>query len=324
MKISVTGGSGFIGKPLCEALVSLGHDVTLLSRQPGVGGASVIQGDLTVASSALDTFVDECDILFHCAGEVNNPEHMYSLHVDGTVNLLAAVKRRMERSRKPLHWVQLSSTGAYGEQAHKVLVDETFRPAPVGQYEVTKTISDELVSSMAASQGLFTCTIVRPSIVIGPTMPNQSVFQLAEMVRRRLFFYIGNGRENISTYVHVDDVVRALVRSAEDSRAVGKTFIVSNDCAQVEVIDAFAKYAGVTAPRLRVPERVVRALLRLVPSFIRLPLNAQRVDALVIKGGYDSRHIRTALDFEFLRSIPDCIPDFLDGKRATVSKSRKG
>lgn len=323
MKISVTGASGFIGKPLCEALILQGHALTLLSRKPTLGEVKSIQGDLVSGGAALDEFVQECDVLYHCAGEIKNADLMYGLHVNGTRNLLSAVKKRIQRTGKALHWVQLSSTGAYGNQSQTSVVDETFFPSPVGSYEVTKTISDELVKLAAETESKFTYTIVRPTVVIGSSMPNQSVFQLASMVRRGMFFYIGKRQSNVSTYVHVDDVVAALVVCGTDARAIGETFIVSNDCAQVDVINGFAAYAKVSPPRWSIPERLVRAVMAAKPPFIRLPLTPQRVDALTIKGGYSNQHIRTRLEFDFKHGIPEFIPAFLGGKDSVAARGEK-
>lgn len=314
MNVSMTGGSGFIGKLLCKALVSRGDVVTLLSRKGRVEqDVAVVVGDLTEASVSLDSFVANCDVLYHCAGEIANTALMHRLHVKGTTSLLAAVHRRIKRTGKPVHWVQLSSTGAYGRQADLAQIDESFDPAPVGEYEVTKTIADELVVALAAIEPLFTFTIVRPTVVIGQSMPNQSFFQLARMVGKGWFFYIGKAASNVSTYVHVNDVVSALVACGNDSRAAGHTFIIANDCAQKDVIDAFARFTGRKKPSLQIPEPVLRLLMRIIPSLVRLPLTPQRVDALVKKGGYANRHIREVLGFRFEYPIPESVPDVLRG-----------
>lgn len=312
MNVSITGASGFIGKALCDAFVSGGHGLLVLSRRRlEEVGAAAIQGDLSKDTESLDAFVSDCDVLCHCAGEIKKQDLMYNLHVKGTSNLLAAVKRRILRTGQPLHWVQLSSTGAYGGQAQDRLVDESFSPAPVGAYEVTKTIADELVMSFAKCEPLFSYTIIRPSVVIGRDMPNQSVFQLARMVRKQLFFYVGDRFSNVSTYVHVDDVARAMVCCAEDKRAVNQTFILSNDCPQVAVIDAFARHGGVAAPRWQLPESLVRTAIEMTPAFLKLPLTPQRLDALTIKGGYSSQSIKNRLGFDFRASIPECVSALL-------------
>lgn len=313
MNISVTGASGFIGKLLVDELRLLGDNVLRLSRK-AEAGPSVVAGDLTTATKALDEFVSDADVIYHCAGEVKDASLMYELHVRGTANLLAAVQRCIKHTGRPIHWVQLSSTGAYGRQSDQCIVNESFLPAPAGIYEITKTIADEMVLALAQCEPLFSCTIIRPSIVVGATMPNRSFFQLAAMVKKRMFFYIGaRGRSN-STYVHVSDVVRALILCGRDSRAVGQTFIVSNDCLQEKVIQAFALCAGVSEPRVAVPESLVRLILKIVPSTINLPLTTERVDALTKVGGFDSGLIRNKLDFEFLHDIPRSVPAILMGQ----------
>lgn len=314
MNIAITGASGFIGRLLTDELYALGDKVVRLSRTAG-DGDSVIKGDLTDESCGLDDFVANAEVIYHCAGEVKNPKLMYPLHVKGTANLLAAVQRRIRRDGKPVHWIQLSSTGAYGKQGDRTIVDESFQPEPVGEYEVTKTIADELVLAMAKSEPLFTCTLIRPSIVLGASMPNQSFFQLAMMVRKKMFFYIGNRSINTFTYVHVDDVVRALIACGRDPRAVGETFILSADCLQQKVIQAIAEWAGVSEPVFGFPEKLLRLLIGVIPSRISLPLTKERIDALTKTGGFDSRHIGERLDFKFLHDIPQSVPAILAGKQ---------
>ncbi|MEA5669844.1 NAD-dependent epimerase/dehydratase family protein [Pseudomonas sp. MH2] len=315
MNVSVTGGGGFIGGLLLEALSARGDSVRWLSRRSmnqSVPGCTV--GNLVDDSDSLDGFVADCEVVYHCAGELKSPELMYDLHVNGTANLLAAVQRQIARTGRPVHWVQLSSTGAYGALSQRSIIDESFRPSPEGDYEVTKTISDALVEAFAKCEPLFSYTIVRPSIVIGERMPNRSFFQLANMVRRKLFFYIGDRNTNRSTYVHVNDVVRALIACGNDPRARGNTFLLSSDCRQVELIHAMASYAGVPAPRMGMPEGLLRWLLRCVPASIKLPLTLERIDALTKKGGYDTGHIQRVLDFRFERPLPRCIADVLSGE----------
>lgn len=324
MNVSITGGSGFIGKLLLAALSARGDRITQLSRRDDMqgGAARCIKGDLVSGGKALVEFVQGCDVVYHCVGEVKNTALMYALHVGGTRNLLQAVSEEIMRTGRAIHWVQLSSTGAYGPQAKgaslPTTVDESFTPAPVGEYEVTKTIADELVVALASIQPLFTYTIIRPSIVIGKDMSNQSFFQMASVVRKRLFFYIGV-EGALSTYVHVDDVVRALLICSIDRRAVGETFILSNDCLLKEVIDQMARSQGVSIPRLRLPERGVRILIRLLSPFMRLPLTPERVDALTKRVGYSAARIKSTLGFDFGSSIPEAVPGLITARTEQVS-----
>ncbi|MFK0312810.1 NAD-dependent epimerase/dehydratase family protein [Pseudomonas sp. NPDC090233] len=301
MKVGVTGASGFIGKLLCQALVGRGDQVVVLSRRedPGIAGVTVCKGDLTQGASGLEAFLDGLDVIYHCAGELKNQAVMYSLHVEGTRALLAAACATIQRTGRPLQWVQLSSVGAYGpgRQGAGVPreVDERCQPEPVGEYEITKTLADESLLAIAAVEPRLSYTLVRPSIVIAADMPNQSFFQFANAVRRRLFFYIGT-RDAVSTYVHVDDVVKALLNCSTRAQAKNQTFILSNDCGQSELVEAIASHYGVKPPALVVPAALLRTIVRLLPAN-RSPLSDARIDALMQRTRYRSGHAAQVLDF---------------------------
>ena len=316
MNIAITGSSGFIGRVLTSHLVASGETVTRLTRQDMSADSNIrtVVGDLVNDVSGLAEFVKNASVIYHCAGEVKRDDLMYDLHVSGTRNLLRVVHDEIVRTGKPIHWVQLSSTGAYGVQkndvTHTMGIDESYNPNPENIYEITKTISDELVVSLAQFQPLFTYTIVRPSIVIGEGMPNPSFYQMSEVVRKKLFFYIGS-KNFTATYVHVEDVVRLLVLCSNSARAIGQTFVISNDCLMSDLISSIAKAHSVSRPKLVVPEFLVRGIVKILPSFIPFPLTSQRVDALTKRVGYNTGHLQRTLDFKFERTIPDVVENMI-------------
>lgn len=315
MKVGVTGASGFIGRLLCQALVERHDEVVILTRRADlvIPGCRSVVGDLSEGSISLDAFVEGMDVIYHCAGELSNPERMYGLHVEGTRHLLQAVNRHIAESGRSVRWVQLSSVGAYGPGAVSPdtyrEVDEAAIPAPVGAYEVTKTISDELVLSMASQEPRLLASILRPSNVVGASMTNRSFFQLATMVKRRLFFFLGAG-DAIATYVHVNDVVAALIACGTRQEAAGQLYVLSNDCSQRELINAFADFHAVSRPTLKLPMKPVYWAVSLIPKG-RGPLTTARLDALVKRTTYSSNKIRRDLGFEFSSSIPESIPGLL-------------
>lgn len=266
MRVSVTGASGFIGRRLVEHLLSTGASVTVLTRRDVAtelaGRVRVIRGDLCRNEDDLLPLLDECDTLFHCAGELYRPEGMEALHVGGTRRLLDVAERSAMRRGRLLHWVNLSSVGAYGpppKHANEVrVVTEDYPLRPVGPYEVTKTRSDELVMD-AGKRKVVTYTIVRPTNVFGESMTNASLRGLLSMIRKGLFFYVGKG-DAVANYIHVDDVVAALIACGNQPAASNSIFNVSNDCPLVELVSGAAHDLGVPAPRLRIPEAAARAI----------------------------------------------------------------
>ena len=230
--ICVTGGNGFIGEKLIEELTKIGCRVRALTRKKNAKfpkNVDVFIGDLTDTNLSLKKFIEGCDILYHCAGELNDKAKMSLLHINGTQKLIEVVENETKSTQKKIHWIQLSSCGAYGPPNHtnieiKKLITETKTndTNPANEYEKTKTKSDEMV--MKSSANNFSYTILRPSNVIGPSMTNQSVRKLIKLVNSGYFFFIGK-KDAICTYVHVFDVVKALIYISCNPKAETKYLI---------------------------------------------------------------------------------------------------
>lgn len=317
----VTGAAGFIGKHLVARLLTSGWRVAVLTRgarRAVPAGVRVHVGDLATGDGLSSGLFDDVQVVFHCAGEVKRAGAMRGVHVGGTRRLLACLADRPVW--RPLHWVQLSSVGAYGPPAKGVRnrrVTEETPEHPVGEYETTKTEADRLVREAAPGSG-FSYSILRPSNVVGPGMPNASMRGLISMIRRGLYFHVG-APGAVATYVHVDDVVSALVACAVRPQAAGQVFNLSSDCPLDAVVDQIARSAGVRPPRLRVPETVVRAAVFVAVRLHTLPLTSARIDALVNRTRYPSERIEAALGFRFARPMPEGIADLVD-KSAAVGQ----
>jgi nucleoside-diphosphate-sugar epimerase len=302
-KVLVTGGNGFIGRRLINALSIRGHEVRIVSRrsQSCFGdNVDVIQGDLTANNFPVDGLFADCTLVYHCAGEIQNQELMRPLHVEATKRLLTASLHESEKTGNRIHWVQLSSVGAYGppiggSNTERVVTEET-AVNPVGEYEVTKTLSDDLVVQ-AVDDGLLSCSILRPSIVYGVDMPNQSIFQLIRMIERGVFFYIGK-EGAIANYIHVDNVVEALVLCGLSSASVSnQTYIVSDHLAFEEFVGIIATTLGRKPPCIRLPESLVRAAAAMGSIIPRFPLSSSRIDALTNRTVYSSEKIQSELGY---------------------------
>ena len=312
MKISITGASGFIGRKLVDALRLQNHFISVLSRHSNLkfpADIRVVKGDLTAMNCPLDQLLEDCEVVFHCAGELHNKTAMKQLHVDGTQRLLGAVYKEAFQRKRVIHWTQLSSVGVYGPPQGAAnsarIVTEDTPTRPLGEYEITKTISDELVIQAGMSD-LMTYSILRPSNVFDAHMPNQSLRSLGTIVRRGLFFFVGRPGA-LATYVHADDVVEALMRCGTDHRAKGKIFNISNDCLLEEMVNGIASSFGVARPWLRLPESSVRVATHVISKFARIPLTQERINALVSRTRYPYLKLELELGFSPRISVPETI-----------------
>jgi dihydroflavonol-4-reductase len=168
----VTGGSGFIGGALVDALVSAGRPVRALARSADAAqalegrGAEPVTGDVLDAGS-LARAMEGCSVVYHAAG-VNtfclaDPTPMERVNIDGSANVIAAAA-----DTGVSKVIYTSSAAALGE-AHGTVGTESspHRGWFLSDYERTKYLAEQRVLHDAADRGV-DVVCVSPSSVQGP------------------------------------------------------------------------------------------------------------------------------------------------------------
>jgi len=302
LRVAITGGTGFVGKHLIARHVACGDQVHYLTRKKEFGfncGAIAYSGSLNSPMTELRRFLQGADVLYHCAAELRDEAEMESTNVVGTANLLAAATGEVGR------WVQLSSTGVYGSNRNND-IDEYSELDPVNAYEKSKVDSDMLVCATADEEKL-PCVLLRPSNIYGTDMPNQSIFHLISMVDKGLFFFIGK-RGALATYVHVENVVDALVLCGTVGLDVNcRAYIVSDHRTLDDFIGIIASALDVRTPQKRLPESLVRAAAALLGSIPKFPLKQSRIDALTNRTVYQTDRIESELGYSINISMEEGI-----------------
>lgn len=302
IKVAILGATGFIGGKLVQKHLELGNEVRYLTRadnQPILGAKAFI-GDLNSSTDKLKLFLDEVNLLINCAGEINNEKLMRTTHVNGTVNLLKVVEHSQSQIQTHFNWIQLSSCGAYGQlNSHPSIaryVDENTQNNPSGEYECTKTEADNLIIAFAKKYDWFKYTIIRPTNVFGFGMRSTAIKRIAKMIKIRFFFYIGN-KNAIANFVHVDDVVQAMVLSINQPKAYNQTFIVSNDCKFSDMVDTIADELQVPKTKWIANEFLLRKLVNLVNKWVELPISSVQIDVMMRQTHYSNQKIINALNW---------------------------
>ena len=239
-------------------------------------------------------FLEGVETVYHLAAELHDQSRMNTVNVDGTSTLLAAAAAAGVR-----RWVQLSSVGVYGPPTCPVVTEGTV-PMPLNEYERTKLAADRLVEEIGKRTRL-EYSILRPSNIIGANMKNGSFGALVNAVRRGRFCYFGPSG-SIATYVHVEDVARALI-ACRDAPS-GSVFNLSSDCTWEELIDRISLLIDVRPPRLRIPAMPVKMVLRALEGQVRLPLTRSRLASLTNRSRYSSERIVRELGFTYSRPMP--------------------
>jgi nucleoside-diphosphate-sugar epimerase len=292
MLVGITGGTGFIGSAVVQRHLLRGDAVRCLSRRrPPIrdGRMEFVRGDLMTPDARLTRFADGVDVLYHCAGEVRDDRRMRAVNLQGTGALVAAAAGRIGR------WVQLSSAGVYGRYRDGVVSEKT-PVTPQGEYETSKAQADQLVIEAAAQRRIDSVAVLRPTIVFGAGMPNRSIAQMIAVIQRGLFFFIGR-RGASANYVHVSNVVDALVLCGTSPCASGRIYNLSDWTTVEDFARVIADALGRPRPRLRLPERPVRLMVDACGRIASLPLTQARIDALVSRARYASERIQQELGY---------------------------
>jgi len=205
-------------------------------------------------------------------------------------------------SDQDCQWVQLSSVGAYGV-CDMDLVSESCHENPQGIYEQTKTISDELIRTSGLPY-----TILRPSTIFGSNMNNKSLEQMTRMIQRKLFFYMS--KDSIVNYVHINDVVSALMLCAENPEAEGKTYILSDSTKLDNMVNSISDGLKVRQPFLYIPKVVAQLIARLSYIIPNFPLTEERINVLTSHSVYSSSKIKSELGFSFERKLSEAFYDY--------------
>jgi nucleoside-diphosphate-sugar epimerase len=233
MKIFLTGGTGFIGRPLTQRLINRGWEVTALVRNPEsiqskeiqTLGAHLVQGDITNKES-MRIPMTGVDVVIHNAGwyefgiRKKDHEKMKNINIDGTRNTLKlAVELKVPKI------IYTSSILAFGRTGD-IVADETFvrQYPPITWYEESKMKAHELAVDLQKSGAPI--VIVCPGSVIGAG-DHSGVGCLVRMYVRKCLppvLWTPNGR---LAHVYVDDVAEGILRCVEYGRN-GEAYLLSN------------------------------------------------------------------------------------------------
>jgi farnesol dehydrogenase len=242
--IFVTGGTGFIGTKLVNALVAKGHTVRCLSRSTSnIEGLrheriSFVQGDILDPAS-IQKGMEGCTQVYHLAAYAKNwakdPQEFFRLNVDGMQNVFNAA-----RTAGVQRIVFTSTIVTFGPSAPGTVRDEsspriTYRYYT--EYEESKCVAEKKALDQAA-EGL-PVVIVNPARVYGPGKMTEgnSVSLMIDLYDRGKVPVLLDGGNDLGNYVLVDDLVAGHILAMERGK-VGERYIIGGENATLRELFA--------------------------------------------------------------------------------------
>ena len=236
MKALVTGGAGFIGSHLCDALLARGDEVLVIDDLSSgkrenlndaiAAGARLETGDVTDGSRLLTTIVGFApEAVFHLAAQIDVRKSMADPAFDARLNVIGTMNVLEAATRVGAAGLVFTSTGGaiYGEgvgREDELPFAETARCEPDSVYGQSKFAAEGYLGLWRRMKGIDT-TVVRLGNVYGPRQDPAleagvvAIFcDLAREGGRPTIF--GDG-EQTRDYIHVADVVEALLAAQASS-----------------------------------------------------------------------------------------------------------
>jgi UDP-glucose 4-epimerase len=239
VRVFITGGAGFIGSHLCDALVAEGKEVTILDNLSTgskkniahlEGKIKVFQGDIR-DQKVVESLLENCDLVLHMAAALGvdnileNPIESISTNYHGSEIVLNAAVKYDKR-------ILIASTSEiYGKNPKQPLAETDDRVVGTPQ-KLRWTYSDAKALEEATAHALFLTnnlkvTTVRLFNTVGPRQTGKYGMVIPRFINAAMenkpIKIFGNGLQS-RVFCHVIDSVRAIIDLASNEKMIGEVF----------------------------------------------------------------------------------------------------
>lgn len=224
MKVLITGGAGFIGSNIADAVISKKHKAVILDNLSSGNvkninkKAKFYKADIVDEKNIAKIFKKEKpDIVIHCAAQIDvrksvaDPKYDADINILGSLNILKAC---VDNKTKKIIFASSGGT-IYGECGKKA-PDENAFPNPLSPYGIAKHSVENYIKFYSEIHGL-KYTILRYANVYGPRQDPKgeagviAIFAL-KMLNNEAVTVFGDGKQ-MRDYVYVSDIVNANIKS---------------------------------------------------------------------------------------------------------------
>jgi len=239
MAILVTGGAGFIGSHLIDALLEKGNEVKCIDNfssgrkefieQSMDKGLELIEGDL-LNRDDIKKALSGCDTVFHLAANpdvrlgVENTEVHLEQNIIATYNLLEEMRKA---DVKKIAFT--SSSTVYGE-AEQIPTPESYGPLiPISLYGASKLAAEGLISAYCYTFDMQS-VIYRFANVVGPRSTHGVTYDFIKKLRKNshVLEILGDGSQKKS-YLYISDCIDAMLFGMEKSKSKVEIFNIGSE-----------------------------------------------------------------------------------------------
>jgi UDP-glucose 4-epimerase len=264
MRYLITGGAGFIGSHLSDALTNRGNSVTVIDnlstgKNTFKSSVNFIEGSI-FDFSLMDKLVSQNDYVLHLAAAVgvfnivNKPLESLMTNIKGTEIILELC----EKYNKPI--LVTSTSEVYGKNNNVPLSEDSDRVlgSPLlsrWSYSEAKAVDESMAYFYHQEKGL-EVRIVRLFNTVGPRQVGYYGMVVPRFVSAALkdepLSVYGSG-DQIRSFCHIEDAVRALLLVIDSDKAIGQVFNIGNN-QQISIMELANKVIEVTGSSSRIEQ----------------------------------------------------------------------
>jgi nucleoside-diphosphate-sugar epimerase len=221
-QLLVTGGCGYVGSRLTQALLARGHAVMVLDTMwfgnflPPHPRLTLLLHDMRKID-AVD--LSGFDTIFHLANIANDPAVELNPYASWDVNVLATMRLADRAARQGVKQIVFASSGSVYGVTPEPRVTEEMDLNPISEYNKTKMVAERVILSYGMS---LVATIIRPATVCGPSPRMRLDLTVNLLTMQALtngaMTVLGGGQ--IRPNIHIDDLVEVYL-FALDHRLAG-------------------------------------------------------------------------------------------------------
>lgn len=293
MKITISGGTGFIGSALTNMLLAGGHNVTVLTRSPDRARkqSSAIRflswDDIDAAVSGSDAIVNLVgESLFGQRWSDETKKRIISSRIDTTTALVNAMAKASP-SERPQVFVSASAVGFYGDRKDQIVTENT----PVGDDFLAEVCAMWEAASQKAPDGV---RVVNPRIGIVLHPEGGALEKMLTPFKLFIGGPLGDGKQYFP-WIHRQDLLRILVECIQNDTLSGP---INTATPKVVTMSEFSDALGGVLHRptlFKVPEFALSILLGEASQAIT---SGQRIEPEVLKKAgfkWDYPDVKSAL-----------------------------